>query len=189
MDSREIAELTSKRHFDVCKDIETQLGKLDGGVRKFAHTYRNEQNGQEYRGYKLPYRETMILISGYSVELRAAVVDRWLELESKEQASLEFEKSSKKARNSLTAQWQEHGLVGKEFAIATIEEYKSIFNDPKIRKPVMSKEQKARLLIFETMEMLKLQSTPEVKGLPMVKTSIVSTAEAMQTALVSIGVE
>jgi len=47
----------------------------------FISTYINEQNGQEYPCYKLPYRETMILVSGYSVELRAKVIDRWLELE------------------------------------------------------------------------------------------------------------
>jgi phage regulator Rha-like protein len=35
----------------------------------FASTNRNEQNGQEYRCYKLPYRETMILVSCYSAEL------------------------------------------------------------------------------------------------------------------------
>lgn len=80
MDSREIAELTNKRHDHVIRDIETQLGPL-GGLPRFGGTYRNEQNGQEYPCYRLPYRETMILVSGYSVELRARVIDRWLELE------------------------------------------------------------------------------------------------------------
>lgn len=83
MDSREIAELTGKRHDHVLRDIEAQLGPL-GGLPKFGDTYRNEQNGQEYRCYRLPYRETMILVSGYSVELRAAVVDRWMELEAQQ---------------------------------------------------------------------------------------------------------
>ena len=81
MDSREIAELTEKEHRNVLRDIEAQLGQLEGGLLRFEHTYTNQQNGQEYRCYKLPYRETMILISGYSVELRAKVVDRWMELE------------------------------------------------------------------------------------------------------------
>lgn len=81
MDSREIAKLVGKRHSDVCYDIETQIGKLEGGVRTFAHTYRNEQNGQEYRCFLLPKRETLILVSGYSVELRAKIIDRWEELE------------------------------------------------------------------------------------------------------------
>ncbi|HNU27169.1 MAG TPA: Rha family transcriptional regulator [Planctomycetota bacterium] len=81
MDSREIAELTGKQHAHVCRDIEAQLGALGGGVSRFGDTYRNPQNGQTYRCYRLPYRETMILVSGYSVELRARVVDRWMELE------------------------------------------------------------------------------------------------------------
>jgi anti-repressor protein len=81
MDSREIAELTGKRHDHVIRDIEEQLGKLNLSLPKFGDTYKNKQNGQVYRCYKLPYRETMILISGYSVELRAKVIDRWMELE------------------------------------------------------------------------------------------------------------
>jgi phage regulator Rha-like protein len=81
MNSREIAELTGKEHRNVCRDIVEQLGKLEGGVLRFAHTYRNEQNGQEYPCYALPFRETMIVMSGYSVELRAKVIDRWMELE------------------------------------------------------------------------------------------------------------
>lgn len=81
MDSREIARLTGKDHRNVRRDIETQLSQIDGGVLRFENTYRHEQNGQVYKFYRLPYRETMILVSGYSVELRAKVIDRWMELE------------------------------------------------------------------------------------------------------------
>jgi len=79
MDSREIAELTNKRHDSVIRDIEEQIGKI-GGAHRFVASYLSEQN-KECKCYKLPYRETMILVSGYSVELRARVIDRWLELE------------------------------------------------------------------------------------------------------------
>lgn len=82
MDSREIAHLTGKEHRKVCRDIVEQLGQLEGGVARFGHTYRNDQNGQEYRCFLLPKRETLILVSGYSVELRAKIIDRWEELES-----------------------------------------------------------------------------------------------------------
>ena len=86
MSSIEIAELTGKRHPDVMRDIRTQLGKLLGlGLSKFAHTQVNEQNGQPYPVYLLPKRETLILVSGYSVELRARIIDRWQELEAREQ--------------------------------------------------------------------------------------------------------
>jgi len=80
MDSREISELTGKNHFHVCRDIIEQLGKL-GSVTRFGYTYTNSQNGQKYQCFKLPFRETMILVSGYSVDLRAKIIDRWMELE------------------------------------------------------------------------------------------------------------
>lgn len=79
MDSREIAELLEARHADIMVSIETQLPRV--GYTAIPYTSKNPQNGQSYRYYLLPYRETMILVSGYSVELRARVIDRWLELE------------------------------------------------------------------------------------------------------------
>ena len=39
IDSREIAELTGKRHDHILRDVEAQLGQLDGGVRRFGDTY------------------------------------------------------------------------------------------------------------------------------------------------------
>jgi phage regulator Rha-like protein len=119
MNSREIAELTNKRHDHVLRDIELILSKICGvspdlgkpeeeyhrsernqykyikqsalnklmgaeekkNIDSYKSSYVNEQNGQTYPCYKLPYRETMILISGYSVELRTKIIDRWIELE------------------------------------------------------------------------------------------------------------
>ncbi len=84
MSSLEIAERTGKNHADVMRDIKVQLGALlgDGGLSKFADTYRHAQNKQEYNCYLLPKRECLILVSGYSVALRAAIIDRWAELEA-----------------------------------------------------------------------------------------------------------
>lgn len=83
MDSRDIAQIVEKRHDNVCRDIEEQIGQLEGGVLKFEDTYLNEQNGQRYRCYRLPKRECLILASGYNVILRAKIIDRWAELEAK----------------------------------------------------------------------------------------------------------
>lgn len=84
MTSREIADLTGKRHDNVMADIRRMLVELHGqeGLLKFQDTHVNPQNGQEYASFSLPKRETLILVSGYSVQMRARIIDRWQELES-----------------------------------------------------------------------------------------------------------
>lgn len=80
----EISELTGKRHDHVMRDEQKMLVELhgEGGVRKFGGTCRNEQNGQIYPLFDLPKRETLILVSGYNLKMRAAIIDRWQELEA-----------------------------------------------------------------------------------------------------------
>lgn len=87
MGSREIAELTGKRHDNVIRDIRAMLLELygSGGCLKFEGTYQNEQNGQRYPEFRLPRREVEILLTGYSIALRAKVIDRLRELEAQQQ--------------------------------------------------------------------------------------------------------
>lgn len=84
MSSREIAELTGKRHDNVMRDARDMLIELHGkgGLLKFEGTYLNEQNGQRYPLYDLPKRESLILVSGYNLTMRAKIIDRWQELEA-----------------------------------------------------------------------------------------------------------
>lgn len=126
MSSREIAELTGKRHDHVMRDIRNMLKKLYpegvspdqgrpqeeyrrgdrtqykylrsdtmdsfmsfGNAEKasglpFQSTYVDQQNGQTYPCFALPKRESLILVSGYDVHLRARIIDRWQELEAAE---------------------------------------------------------------------------------------------------------
>lgn len=80
MSSREIAELTGSTHDNVLKTIRglAERGVVSGNETPYVHP----QNGQTYNEFKLSYRDTMVVVSGYSVELRAKIIDRWQELEA-----------------------------------------------------------------------------------------------------------
>ncbi|WP_336947247.1 Rha family transcriptional regulator [Asaia sp. HN010] len=82
MSSREIAELTGKRHDNVIRDIEKMLEETGMGLLSFEDTYRNEQNGQEYRCFNLPKNLTIVLVAGYRADIRLKIIDRWMALEA-----------------------------------------------------------------------------------------------------------
>lgn len=79
MSSREIAELTGSTHDNVLKTIRGLVGK--GVVFGNETPYRHPQNGQIYGEFLLSFRDTMVVVSGYSAEMRARIIDRWQELE------------------------------------------------------------------------------------------------------------
>jgi Rha family phage regulatory protein len=76
MTSREIAELTEKRHDNVMRDIRAMLEVLEKAPLSFEDTYINEQNGQTYSMFRLPYDETICLLTGYEVKARMKVIKR-----------------------------------------------------------------------------------------------------------------
>ena len=77
MTSLEIARLTGKRHDNVVRDIREILHQLDeGNALKFEDVYKDAK-GEKRPMFALPERELMILLTGYSVPLRAKVIDRW----------------------------------------------------------------------------------------------------------------
>jgi phage regulator Rha-like protein len=106
MDSRDIATLTKKRHDNVLRDIRDIQSRIKDALI-FEGIYL-DRYGKERPLYKLPYRETMILLSGYSVELRAKVIDRWIQLEKRQQSVRD---ESKKTRNQFTEMLKEHGYT------------------------------------------------------------------------------
>lgn len=96
MSSKDIAELTDKNKSDIHVDIWNMLKQLYG-IEKDAGNFHHQENQQvivtdgaiacfDNRGYVseflLDRRHTEILITGYDVVRRAAVIDRWFKLES-----------------------------------------------------------------------------------------------------------
>lgn len=80
MTSREIADLTGSTHDNVLKTVRHLIEK--GVVSGNATPYVHPQNGQTYSEFRLNYRDTMVVVSGYSVEMRAKIIDRWQALEA-----------------------------------------------------------------------------------------------------------
>lgn len=96
MGSQEIAKLTSKKHTHVIRDIWVMLEQLYS-IKKDEPNLGHYKNQEitliegviaviDSRGYvseiKLDRRHTEILISGYDVIRRAAIIDRWHALET-----------------------------------------------------------------------------------------------------------
>lgn len=87
MDSREIAELTGKQHAHVIRDIRKQFKEIKINESKFGSVYLDRKNEKRVC-FKLDYEQTMILLTGYSIPLRAKVIKRRKELESKNKPTL-----------------------------------------------------------------------------------------------------
>lgn len=64
------------------RDIRTVMEQAEIAARKFAHTYLDAQDKVQ-PCYYLPRFECDLVVSGYSVKYRLAIIDRWLELKAK----------------------------------------------------------------------------------------------------------
>tara|TARA_R110000751_G_scaffold307812_1_gene431821 strand:- start:13469 stop:14203 length:735 start_codon:yes stop_codon:yes gene_type:complete len=88
MSSREIADLCETRHNQV---VETIQRLMSSGVlrdsRKTPRRVQPEGGGRPMDVYDLTKRDTLVVISGYRDDIRARIIDRWLELEAEKQAA------------------------------------------------------------------------------------------------------
>lgn len=159
MSSREIAELTGKRHDNVMRDIEKMLDALELAHLKFEGSYK-DSTGRTLPCFNLPKRETLILVSGYSVELRAKIIDRWQELEMQSRLGfnpnddiqvLEYALEQKRANRALQIELQaakpalefveryvdSEGLMGFRQVCKTLNAKENAFRDFLIDKKIM----------------------------------------------------
>ena len=80
MSSIDIAHELNKRHDHIMRDIRNQLDQQGLGHPIYGGTYTTKQN-KVLDCFSLDYDQTMILISGYSIPLRAKIIKRWTDLE------------------------------------------------------------------------------------------------------------
>jgi len=83
MSSREIAELCHKEHKNVMADIRTILEQTDG--LKIQLVEYKDKKGEMRPCYNIDKISTLLLVSGYSVQLRLGIIQRWDELEKQQQ--------------------------------------------------------------------------------------------------------
>lgn len=81
MSSKEIADLTGKRHDNVKRDIEVMLIQLNLDPLNFEDIFLDSMN-REQKGYALDKELSICLVSGYNVQRRMAIIKRWNELEA-----------------------------------------------------------------------------------------------------------
>lgn len=80
MSSREIANVTGKRHDNVKRDIAAMLKDLKVDVLSFEEIYLDGRNREQVQ-YLLDRDHTDCLLTGYSAAMRLKVIRRWRELE------------------------------------------------------------------------------------------------------------
>ena len=144
MDSRDIAKLTKKQHSHVLRDIKKMLAKLDpcetkNGTSYNIRTYKNSNN-VEAIFYLLNYELTITLLTGYSIELRSAVVKRWLYLEKHYQTE---RKKSIEVRHTFTDELKERGYTHQHEFIQTTMQMKKPLGIVHKKDEMTAKELKA----------------------------------------------
>lgn len=119
MTSREIAELTGKEHSNVMRDIRNivdSLGKERGRFIFEESSYINQQN-KEQPMYKLDKKSCLLLASGYSVVLRAKIINRWEELELKSRGQFKVPTSFAEALRLAAEQQEQIEQQQKQLAV------------------------------------------------------------------------
>ena len=82
MTSREVAELTGKRHADVLRDIDVVVEALSAELRLgFKSTTYKDVTGKSNRMFEMDHDSSVCLVTGYDVNARMKVIKRWQELE------------------------------------------------------------------------------------------------------------
>jgi len=84
MTSIEVADLTGKRHDHVMRDIKVLAEQGAINPPNFGEIAYTDSRNREQVMYSLDFKASMVLVTGYDAVKRAAVIDRWVALETGE---------------------------------------------------------------------------------------------------------
>ncbi|MEN4608724.1 phage antirepressor KilAC domain-containing protein [Pantoea agglomerans] len=161
MTSREIADLTAKRHPDVKRDIEVMLIQLQEDASRLAHIYFDSMNRQQTE-YHLDREHTECLITGYSAILRMKVIKRLHDLEESQPVKIpqtfaealrlaaEMEEEKERLQLQLTEAAPKVAFVDR-YVTAT-----SSMTFRQVAKLLEAKEPELRLFLIESRVMYRL---------------------------------
>lgn len=124
MSSREISDLTDKEHSKVVADIKRTLNEAGIDDAEFSGIYTDSMNRKQAI-YNLPRRECDLVISGYSVKYRLAIIDRWQELEAKNQVTLpSYPEALRQLASSIELSTKQQAIIEQQKpAVEFVERY------------------------------------------------------------------
>ena len=127
MSSREIAELTEKRHDHVLRDIKTLINQGAITAPNFGVSAYTDASGKSNPEYLLNLKATMTLITGYNAVLRAKVIDRWYELEEGGAKPSGFPSLTQKELEARDLKAEMESLKAKKEIFKTLHEFAEFF--------------------------------------------------------------
>ena len=128
MSSREIAELTGKRHDNVKRDIDKMCSQVNPSNLRSSNY---EHNGNTYIQYHLDKKLTLCLVSGYNAALRMKIIDRLDELESQKLQVIPNFSDPAQAARAWAEQYEANTIKQKQLELAApkVEFHDKIVND------------------------------------------------------------
>jgi len=131
--SLEIAKITGKEHAHIMRDIRRILEEAEIDQSRFGSVFLDSYK-REQPCFLLPKREFNLVISGYSVKHRLALIDRLEELEARLRNPILFEKQELLKRLLEISTLEEHAAY--VAMIAPANEYGSFTKDGRAKHGV-----------------------------------------------------
>ncbi len=163
MSSKEIAELTSKQHKIILRDIRDMLNELEGedGTNLYHKQYQLVTDDRGYTSECFLDKElSLLLVSGYNLKLRYAIICRWQELENQTAPKTELEVA---LQQSLATTAAIQGMIAAEKRLIQVEDdVTEVKEDIKDVKKTLAEEQDNQMVTV--LGFCRLHNIPATDG-------------------------